>query len=255
MSINNYKEILTSMGLNIMRIIKAFKGKTDKYEGTIQCSKKLNETLDFIKTTWTEKSGKSLYRAGKFRVVKDVNWNTWHEIELQVKNSKGDVFESIVFRVQHYQGIVNQITLDLDAIDSKATFEDFKKDLEALADVKAAPAPASAPVQEIAIDFSNKTMAEALGEFEEAVNAFGENVNASTFAKVKAVRNAINQKIKLLDAKEKAAFMSCLSKIDTFVNAINMQLSNPAMASSVATFASTYVSQMLSEIAQMQAIC
>ena len=240
------------MGLKIMRIIKAFKGVTDKYEGTIQCSKRLNETLDFIKTTWTEKSGKSLYRAGKFRVVKDVNWNTWHEIELQVKNPKGDVFESIVFRVQHYQGIVNQITLDLRAVDSKATYDDFKKDLEALEDVKAAPTPA--PVQEAVIDFSDKTMAEALGEFEEAVTAFGENAGMQTFVKVKAIKGEIAKKIKNLEAKEKAAFMASMSKIDTFINAINMQLSNPAMASSVASFAGTYVSQILAEIAQMQAL-
>ena len=76
-----------------------------------------------------------------------------------------------------------------------------------------------------------------------------------TFAKVKAVRDALNKKIKTLEPKEKAAFMSSMSKIDTFVNAINMQLSNPAMASSVASFAGTYVSQILAEIAQMQALC
>ena len=29
------------MGLGIIRIFKAFKGITDKYEGTIKCSKKL----------------------------------------------------------------------------------------------------------------------------------------------------------------------------------------------------------------------
>ena len=241
------------MGLGIMRMIKAFKGVTDKYEGTIKCSKDLNATLEFIKTTYVEKSGKTLYRAGKFRVVKDVNWNTWHEIELQVKNPKGIVFESVVFRIQYYQNVVNQITLDLRAIDSKATFEDFKKDLNELPDVKAAPAPA--PVKVEPVDFSDKTMADALKVFEDAVTAFGENASAATFAKVKAVRDAINNKIKTLEPKEKAAFMSSMSKIDTFVNAINMQLSNPAMASSVASFAGTYVSQMLAEVAQMQALC
>ena len=34
------------MGLGIIRIFKAFKGITDKYEGTIKCSKKLDETLE-----------------------------------------------------------------------------------------------------------------------------------------------------------------------------------------------------------------
>ena len=241
------------MGLGIMRFIKAWKNITDKYEGTIQCSKKLNETLDFIKTTYVEKSGKTFYRSGKFRVVKDVNWNTWHEIELQVKDGKGSVLESIVFRIQYYQGVVNQITLDLSAVESKTTFEEFKKMLDGLADVKAAPAPA--PVKVAPVDFSDKTMLEALSAFEDAVSAFGENAGAETFAKVKAVKDAVNKKIKDLEPKEKAAFMSSMSKIDTFVNAINMQLSNPAMASSVASFAGTSVSQMLAEIAQMQALC
>ena len=241
------------MGLGIMRIFKAFRGITDQYEGTIKCSKKLDETLDLIKTTWVNKSGKSLYRAGKFQVVKDVNWNTWHEIEMQVKNPKGAVFESMVFRVQYYQGVVNQITVDLNAVDSKATFEDFKKELDILEDIKAAPAPA--PIKEEVVDFSNKSIGESLAEFENAVNAFGENPGASTFSKVKAIKNAINQQIKTFEAKEKAAYMACMSKIDTFVSAINMQLSNPAMASAAASLAGTYVSQMLAEIAQMQAMC
>lgn len=243
------------MGLGIMRMIKAFRNVTDKYEGTIKCSKDLNATLEFIKTTYVEKSGKTLYRAGKFRVVKDVNWNTWHEIELQVKNPKGMVFESVVFRIQYYQNVVNQITLDLRAVDSKATFEDFKKDLNELPDVKVSPAPAAAPIKEEVIDLSEKTMSEALNLFENAITTFGENAGVASFAKVKAVKEAINKKIKMLEPKEKAAFMSSMSKIDTFVNAINMQLSNPAMASSVASFAGTYVSQMLAEIAQMQALC
>ena len=106
------------MGLGIIRIFKAFKEITDKYEGTIKCSKRLDETLEFIKNTWPEKQAKSLYRAGKLRVVKDVNWNTWHEVELQVQAQNPitkqvvKVVEIIVFRVQYYQGVVNQITLE-----------------------------------------------------------------------------------------------------------------------------------------------
>lgn len=247
------------MGLGIIRIFKAFKGITDKYEGTIKCSKKLDETLDFIKNAWPNKQAKSLYRAGKLRVVKDVNWNTWHEIELQVQAQNPatkqviNVLETIIFRIQYYNGVVNQITMDLKAVDSRATYAEFEKALGELADVKAAPAPA--PVKEEVLDFTNKTMIEALSALEGAVSAFGENVGVVTFAKVKSIKDAINKKIKGLDPKEKAAFMSSMSKIDTYVNAINMQLSNPAMASSAVSFAGTYVSQMLAEIAQMQALC
>lgn len=246
------------MGLGIIRIFKAFKGITDKYEGTIKCSKRLDETLELIKNTWPEKQAKSLYRAGKLRVVKDVNWNTWHEVELQVQAQNPvtkqvvKVVETIIFRVQYYQGVVNQITLDLKAVDSKATYNEFEKALAELEDVKAAPAPV---IKEEVFDFTDKTMQEVLTAFENATTAFGEKAGVETFAKVKAVRDALNKKIKTLEPKEKAAFMSSMSKIDTFVNAINMQFSNPAMASSVASFAGTYVSQILAEIAQMQTIC
>lgn len=246
------------MGLGIIRIFKAFKEITDKYEGTIKCSKRLDETLELIKNTWPEKQAKSLYRAGKLRVVKDVNWNTWHEVELQVQAQNPvtkqvvKVVETIIFRVQYYQGVVNQITLDLKAVDSKATYNEFEKALAELEDVKAAPAPV---IKEEVFDFTDKTMQEVLTAFENATTAFGEKAGVETFAKVKAVRDALNKKIKTLEPNEKAAFMSSMSKIDTFVNAINMQFSNPAMASSVASFAGTYVSQILAEIAQMQTIC
>ena len=246
------------MGLGIIRIFKAFKEITDKYEGTIKCSKRLDETLELIKNTWPEKQAKSLYRAGKLRVVKDVNWNTWHEVELQVQAQNPvtkqvvKVVETIIFRVQYYQGVVNQITLDLKAVDSKATYNEFEKALAELEDVKAAPAPV---IKEEVFDFTDKTMQEVLTAFENATTAFGEKAGVETFAKVKAVRDALNKKIKTLEPKEKAAFMSSMSKIDTFVNAINMQFSNPAMSSSVASFAGTYVSQILAEIAQMQTIC
>ena len=246
------------MGLGIIRIFKAFKEITDKYEGTIKCSKRLDETLELIKNTWPEKQEKSLYRAGKLRVVKDVNWNTWHEVELQVQAQNPvtkqvlRVVETIIFRVQYYQGVVNQITLDLEAVDSKATYNEFEKALAELEDVKAAPAPV---IKEEIVDFSQKTMSEALAAFEEAVTAFGENVGVQTFAKLKAIKEEIGKKIKNLDPKEKAAYMAAMSKIDTFVSAINMQLSNPAMAAAAVSMAGTYVGQMLAEIAQMQALC
>ena len=249
------------MGLKLIRIFKAFREMTDKYEGTLKCSKDLDATLDFIKNTWPEKQAKSLYRCGRLRVAKDVNWNTWHEIELQVQAQHPvtkqvlKVPETIIFRIQYFRNVVNQITVDLRAVDSKATFEEFKKALDELPNVEAAPAPTAAPIKVEIVDFSQKTMSEALAAFEEAVTAFGENVGVQTFAKLKATKEEIGKKIKNLDPKEKAAYMAAMSKIDTFVSAINMQLSNPAMAAAAASMAGTYVGQMLAEIAQMQALC
>lgn len=241
--------------MGLIRIFKAFKGITDKYEGTIKCSKDLRATLEFIK----KYQGKGLYRAGKLRVVKDVNWNTWHEIELQVQAKNPatkevlNVVERIIFRVFYYNGVVYQITLDLEAVDSKNTYKDFERALAKLPNVKSVTPPE--PVKAEPLDLSEKTMPEALGMFEEAITEFGNNVGKQTFEKVKNIKAEISKKITKLDPKEKAAFLGSMSKIDTFINAINMQLSNRAMAASAATFAGTYVSQMLAEIAQMQALC
>lgn len=249
------------MGLKIIRIFKSFKEITDKYEGSFQCSKDLNSSLEFIKKTWPDQQAKTLYH-GKFRVVKDVNWNTWHEIELQVQAQNPvtkeviKVIETIHIRIQYYKNVVTQITLELKVVDSKATFDEFKEAFEKkVPNAEIIANTASAPVEEETIDLSDKTMAESLKIFEDAIETFGSKVEMKTFVKIKAIRDEISKKIKNLDAKEKAAFMSSMSKIDTFVNAIDMQLSNPVMAASAASFAGTYVSQMLSEIAQMQAMC
>ena len=249
------------MGLKIIRIFKSFKEITDKYEGSFQCSKDLNSSLEFIKKTWPDQQAKTLYH-GKFRVVKDVNWNTWHEIELQVQAQNPvtkeviKVLETIHIRIQYYKNVVTQITLELKVVDSKATFNEFKEAFEKeVPNAEIIANTASAPVEEETIDLSDKTMAESLKIFEDAIETFGSKVEMKTFVKIKAIRDEISKKIKNLDAKEKAAFMSSMSKIDTFVNAIDMQLSNPVMAASAASFAGTYVSQMLSEIAQMQTIC
>lgn len=241
--------------MGVIRIFKAFKGITDNYEGTIKCSKDLNATLNFIKTY----QGKGLYRAGKLRVVKDVNWNTWHEIELQVQAQNPitkqvlNVLERITFRIQYYQQTVTQITLSLNAVDSKATFEDFKKDLAKVPNArKAVVAP---PTQSAIIDLSGKTMTQALTIFENSVVEFSNSVNQPSFSKVKAIKAAISKRIMVLPPQSKAAFLSHMAKIDMFINAIDMQFSNPALAASVVSYVKTYSPQMLVAIAQMQALC
>ena len=91
--------------------------------------------------------------------------------------------------------------------------------------------------------------------FEEAIETFGNDITMQSFVKIKTIKGEISKKIKELEPKKKADFMSSMAKIDTFINTINMQLSNPAMASAVASFAGTYVSQMLAEVVHMQSIC
>lgn len=240
--------------MDIFRIISAFKGKTDKYEGSIDCSKDLKQTLEYIRN-W---QGKGLYRAGKLRVARDVNNGTWHLIEMQVQARQPgtgtvvNVLESIVYSVFFRNNVVNRITIDYKAVAPKKTFDDFNKAFMADVPDAVATAETATPVVEEKIDLSDKSMLDALELFDKSVKDFGTNVNAQTYAKVKAIYNEINNKVEDLPAKDRAAYMSSMSKISTFISALDMQFkSSPA---AVATFAGTYVSQMRAEIAQMMAL-
>lgn len=238
--------------MDIFRIISAFQGKTDKYEGSIDCSKDLKQTLEYIRN-W---QGKGIYRAGKLRVARDVNNGTWHLIEMQVQARQPgtgtvlNVLESIVYSVFFHNNVVNRITIDYKAVAPKKTFDDFKKAF--MAEVPDVVAAAPAPVVEVKIDLSDMSMLDALDLFDKSVKDFGANVSAQSYAKVKAVYNEINSKVEDLPAKDRAAYMSSMSKISTFISALDMQFkSSPA---AVASFAGTYVSQMRAEIAQMMGL-
>ena len=238
--------------MDIFRIISAFQGKTDKYEGSIDCSKDLKQTLEYIRN-W---QGKGIYRAGKLRVARDVNNGTWHLIEMQVQARQPgtgtvlNVLESIVYSVFFHNNVVNRITIDYKAVAPKKTFDDFQKAF--MAEVPDVVAAAPAPVVEVKIDLSDMSMLDALDLFDKTVKDFGANVSAQSYAKVKAVYNEINSKVEDLPAKDRAAYMSSMSKISTFISALDMQFkSSPA---AVASFAGTYVSQMRAEIAQMMGL-
>lgn len=238
--------------MDIFRIISAFQGKTDKYEGSIDCSKDLKQTLEYIRN-W---QGKGIYRAGKLRVARDVNNGTWHLIEMQVQARQPgtgtvlNVLESIVYSVFFHNNVVNRITIDYKAVAPKKTFDDFQKAF--MAEVPDVVAAAPAPVVEVKIDLSDMSMLDALDLFDKSVKDFGANVTAQSYAKVKAVYNEINSKVEDLPAKDRAAYMSSMSKISTFISALDMQFkSSPA---AVASFAGTYVSQMRAEIAQMMGL-
>ena len=236
--------------MDIFRIISAFKGKTDRYEESFDCSKDLKKALEFIRG-W---QGKGLYRAGKLRVARDVNNGTWHLIEMQVQARQPgtgivvNVLETITYSVFFYKNVVSRVSIDLKAVAPKKTFDDFKKAfLAGVPDIEAEPAPA--PVAEEKIDLSGASMVDALDLFDKCVKEFGANVSAQAFAKIKAIATEINNKIEELPAKDRAGYMTAMSKISAFISAIDMQFrSSPA---SVASFAGTYVSQMRAEIAQM----
>lgn len=247
------------MGFQLMRFIKAFQNKTDDYTGNIKCAKPLKDVLAFAKSYMgkgSKNTGK-LYH-GDFVVVKDRDWNTWYEIEkhVQDKTPTGtikNVLETMLFRIQYYQGVATKVELQIRSTNAKLCFDEFEKDFAAIPDV-VAPAAAPAPTVLPLGDLSDKTIAEVLDIFDKATKAFAENACKPTFDNVVAAKKALEEKVEALEIGKRAPFTQSIAKIDTFISAINMQLSNPAMASSAQNFAGTYASQIRAEIVQMASL-
>lgn len=159
----------------------------------------------------------------------------------------------MLFRIQYYRGAATKVELQIRSTNAKQCFDELEKDFAAIADVvtpAAAPTPKVQPIG----DLSDKTIKEVLDVFDKATKAFAENACKPTFDNVKAVKKALEEKVDSLEIAKRAPYTQSIAKIDTFINAINMQLSNPAMASSVQNFAGTYASQIKAEIVQMAAL-
>lgn len=241
--------------MEIIRFIKAFAGMRDKYRATIDCTKPLNETLDFIRSYMEKGSTNTgkLYH-GDFVIAKDVNMGTYYQIEKQVQDLSPmgqvkSVMEEIIFRINYIGCVATRVDMDIQKTTcSKKVFDEFVEDFKAIKDIELTeentkPAPK--------LDLSEKTMAEALDIFEKAVKKFGNEVNKTNFEALKEVKAEIEKKIDDMPITDRTKYSKNLAQIDTFIGALNMQFSNPATASQVQNFAGTYVSQMKSEIAEM----
>jgi len=247
--------------MGLWRFIKVMRNIRDDYTGTVHCKKPLNETIEFIKSYMgkgSKNTGKNYH--GEFKVVADKDWNTWYEIIKEVQTIQAisgritDVPERMRFKVMHYGGVVNNIQLEIHSTDSKVCFEEFEKDFsERVADVKG-PVQVPPPAADELGDLSGKKLIELLDIFEKAAKKFGADASKPLYDNVKKVRAELGKRVDDMDIKARAPYNQSLSKIDTFLSAIDMQFSNPAMAANVKTFAGNYVSQMLAEISQMVSI-
>ena len=238
--------------MGLFRIIKVWKNVKTRYNGTIECSKNLDDVINFAKNH--PKAG--LYH-GNFRIVKDKRWHSLHELEKQnqtIQAISGQIMninEEYKFKISFYGNVAYRLEVDINGPDAQVSFKELEEEFNKLPSVKA-DIPAQPTVNKI--DLSSKTLAEALKAFENSVKDFGSNPNSITFSTVKEIRDQIGKKIDQLDSNKKAQYMTHLSQVDTFINALSMQLSNPAMASSVGSFAASYVSQMQTAICQMMAL-
>ena len=237
--------------MGLLRTIKVIKRIKDRDNGTIECKKNLNDVLELVRV-----HPKSGWYHGKFTIVKDKNWGTSYEIEKQVQDKTLggkilSVLETYKLNIAYYQNVVYRIDANLDTYDAKACFKELKEALDKLPDVKG---EVKIVKEAEKVDLGEKSIPESLKIFEEKVKAFGANPATNTFDTLKDVREQIGKKLDAQDPAVKAKYSQHFAQIDTYITAISMQLVNPAMANSIATFAGTYVSQMQAAISQMLAI-
>ena len=244
--------------MGLWRFIKSWKNICDSYTGTVHCKKPLPETVNYIKD-YLGKGSKNTganYHIGRYKVVVDKDWNVWYEIKKEIQEVQAvsgkimRVLETMRFSIQHYQGVVHTIQVEIKAPCSKICFDEFEKDfLEAIPDVVGAPAATTVvnPIE----DLSKKCLVEILDIFDKKLSIFNEDTSKAMFENIKHIKAELSKRIDEMDIKERASYAQALAQINTFITAIDMQFSNPAMAAGIKNVAGTYVSSMKAEISKM----
>ena len=250
--------------MGIWRFIKSWRNITDDYTGTVQCNKPLNETVAFIKDylgkgSKTKYTGAN-YHVGRFTVVVDKDNVTWYEIKKEIQEVQAvsgritKVLESMRFHILQYGGVANKIQVTIRATCSKLCFEEFEKDFLAAVPDATGPIQAPPPAADDLGDLTEKPLLDLLDIFEKTAKKFGNEASKPTYDNVKKVRTEVGKRVDDMDIKARAPYNQALSKIDTFISALDMQFANPAMAANIKSFAGNYASQMQAEISQMVAI-
>ncbi|MBR1975174.1 MAG: zinc ribbon domain-containing protein [Clostridia bacterium] len=223
-----------------IRLIKTLMGKVDTYEGTIECSKSLDEVLDLVRH-FREKRD---FWLSPHEVIKDVRNFGYYDIGKGPKNAPN---QKILwhFTVMYMNGVAYQVKLRLTTCCSKIVFNEFKKQLEALPDLeKVNIEEPAAP----AIDYATKTMLELVELLDESASNFADAPSASMFEPMKAIKEELAKRIKKVPLDARGQFSQPMSQIDMYISTINTQLSNSVMAAQISSFAGTYVSQIQSQL-------
>jgi hypothetical protein len=246
------------MGLNIKRVALTQKDIKDDYSGVVTCNKPRDEAIEYLRGYMQPKKTKLKYTGfnyhlGNYTIKRDDGiascWNIEGAfISTKLISMQGTEHETYRFQVMCMGEVATQVKLSVRGYDAKACFEDFKEDfLAAVPDCKTPPKPALA----IAVDFTGVSMLQALEAFDKVIDQFGANVNVDMFKKLRAFKVALTNKINSLPFQEKGKFSQPMGQIDMFISTMDGQFANPAMASSVASFAGTYVAQMKAAVGSM----
>lgn len=235
--------------MGLMRLIKTIKGQTDTYTGSIDCSKSLDDVLELVRHFREKKD----FWLGAHQVLKDVRNFGYYEIGKGPKSvlvSNPEILWH--FTVRYSNNVATQVKVRLTTCCAKIVFEEFKGLLEKLPDVELVASVATVvEEEETAIDYSSKSLSELLNLFDEKSGKFLDAPNASTFAPMKVIKAEISKQAKELPMDVRVQFTQALSQIDTYMTAIDIQVSNSAMAQQISSFAGTYVSQIQTQILQM----
>ena len=237
--------------MSLKKFLNTQRGVTERYQGEIECHKPASETYSFVKSYHE----KGTFNNTKLEIVREETMGTTKMLEKVSRNLGGNITEIFVFKVKFRGDFVERINIEITSWDPKEEFDIFKNELNSkIPDVTGESQRSEPTVTYVAQpDFSEKTLTECITAFSEHLENFKLSPIDSTFITVNSVKKSIETKINALDASMQAVFTQSMSQINLFMNALEMQFSNPIMAAQAPSFVGIYVGQMDPFVTQMLA--
>lgn len=237
--------------MSLKKFLNTQRGVTERYQGEIECHKPASETYSFVKSYHE----KGTFNNTKLEIVSEETMGTTKMLEKVSRNLGGNITEIFVFRVKFRGDFVERINIEITSWDPKEEFDIFQNELNSKIPNVTGDSQRSEPTVTYVAqpDFSEKTLTECITAFSEHLENFKLSPIDSTFITVNSVKKSIETKINALDASMQAGFTQSMSQINLFMNALEMQFSNPIMAAQAPSFVGIYVGQMAPFVTQMLA--
>ena len=237
--------------MSLKKFLNTQRGVTERYQGEIECHKPASETYSFVKSYHE----KGTFNNTKLEIVREETMGTTKMLEKVSRNLGGNITEIFVFRVKFRGDFVERINIEITSWDPKEEFDIFQNELNSKIPNVTGDSQRSEPTVTYVAqpDFSEKTLTECITAFSEHLENFKLSPIDSTFITVNSVKKSIETKINALDASMQAGFTQSMSQINLFMNALEMQFSNPIMAAQAPSFVGIYVGQMAPFVTQMLA--
>lgn len=237
--------------MSLKKFLNTQRGVTERYQGEIECHKPASETYSFVKSYHE----KGTFNNTKLEIVREETMGTTKMLEKVSRNLGGNITEIFVFRVKFRGDFVERINIEITSWDPKEEFDIFQNELNSKIPNVTGDSQRSEPTVTYVAqpDFSEKTLTECITAFSKHLENFKLSPIDSTFITVNSVKKSIETKINALDASMQAGFTQSMSQINLFMNALEMQFSNPIMAAQAPSFVGIYVGQMAPFVTQMLA--